>query len=232
MYKLIPALFTIFLLTGCVNSDDLSTTALPTNNQDNQYQQLADQTKQANNQANEQPMGNNAQILSPANQPNLLDDYSKATLRTNMGDIKIEFFNDDSPITVNNFLYLAKQGFYDGTIFHRVIKNFMIQGGDPLSKQADKAIHGTGGPDYRFADEFNDHKLVWGSLAMANSGPNTNGSQFFIVTTESAPWLDGRHTNFGRLIDGLEVVKRIENMAVDSRDHPLTDIIIESIDLE
>jgi peptidyl-prolyl cis-trans isomerase B (cyclophilin B) len=127
---------------------------------------------------------------------------------------------------------LAEQGFYNGTSFHRIIKDFMIQGGDPNSKDQDNRItHGTGDPGYKFADEFNNHKLVKGSLAMANSGPNTNGSQFFIVTAESTPWLDGKHTNFGQVVEGMDVIDAIENVSVDQRDNPFEPVIVESIEL-
>lgn len=165
------------------------------------------------------------------NQTDLVGQYSQAILKTNLGDIQISFYGTDSPKTVNNFLNLAQQGFYDGTKFHRIIKDFMIQGGDPNSKSDDWSTHGTGGPDYRFADEFNNHPLVRGSLAMANAGPDTNGSQFFIVTASATPWLDGRHTNFGQVIDGLNVVEKIEAAKVNQNDHPLDDITINSIEL-
>ncbi|MDD5083683.1 MAG: peptidylprolyl isomerase [Candidatus Moranbacteria bacterium] len=160
-----------------------------------------------------------------------VNQYDGATLHTSQGDITVKFYNDASPITVNNFLKLASDKFYDGTRFHRVIKDFMIQGGDPNSKDADWSNDGTGGPGYAFADEFNKHALVKGSLAMANSGPNTNGSQFFIVTAASTPWLDGKHTNFGEVTGGMDVVSAIEDAKVNANDHPLTDITIKSIDL-
>lgn len=165
------------------------------------------------------------------NQTDLVGQYSQAILKTNLGDIQISFYGADSPKTVNNFLNLAQQGFYNGTKFHRIIKDFMIQGGDPNSKSDDWSTHGTGGPGYRFADEFNNHPLVRGSLAMANAGPDTNGSQFFIVTASATPWLDGRHTNFGQVIDGLNVVEKIEAAKVNQNDHPLDDITINSIEL-
>lgn len=166
------------------------------------------------------------------NQKNLAAEYSQALIKTNMGNIKVAFYADESPVTVNNFLNLAEQGFYNGTSFHRVIKDFMIQGGDPNSKDQDNRImHGTGGPAYKFEDEFNSHKLVKGSLAMANSGPNTNGSQFFIVTLDATPWLDGKHTNFGYVVEGMNVVDAIENVSVDQRDNPFEPIIVESIEL-
>jgi peptidyl-prolyl cis-trans isomerase B (cyclophilin B) len=162
---------------------------------------------------------------------NLLENYNQAIIKTNMGDITVEFYNEDSPLTVNNFLNLADQSFYDETKFHRVIKGFMIQAGDPLSRDDNSADDGTGGPGYRFNDEFNDNKLVKGSLAMANSGPNTNGSQFFIVTVASTPWLDGLHTNFGKVIEGMDIVTAIEGSKTGARDYPVEPIIIESIEL-
>jgi cyclophilin family peptidyl-prolyl cis-trans isomerase len=169
--------------------------------------------------------------IDPSTFEDLSSQYKKAKLETNVGSIVVELFNEESPETVNNFLNLAKIDFYNGTIFHRVIKNFMIQGGDPLSKSDNKALHGTGDPGYKFEDEFNDEKLVRGSLAMANSGPNTNGSQFFIVTAKETPWLDGMHTNFGKVIEGMDIIDQIENTQTDQRDHPLKDIVIKNIEL-
>ena len=148
-----------------------------------------------------------------------------ATMRTSEGAIEIELFEEEAPQTVANFKKLAEDGFYDGVIFHRVIRDFMIQGGDPTGT-------GTGGPGYTFEDEFNDHKVVRGALAMANAGPNTNGSQFFIVTTPEAPWLDGKHTVFGRVVEGMDVVDRIEGTQTDGRDKPVDDIKIEGVDLK
>jgi len=148
-----------------------------------------------------------------------------ATLQTNHGPIAIELFDDDAPKTVENFLKLSRDGFYDGVIFHRVIPDFMIQGGDPTGT-------GSGGPGYQFADEFNDNKVVRGALAMANAGPNTNGSQFFIVTTEAASWLDGKHTVFGRVTDGMEVVDAISALETDARDRPRQDVVIERVALD
>jgi peptidyl-prolyl cis-trans isomerase B (cyclophilin B) len=150
---------------------------------------------------------------------------SSAILHTNHGDIEVAFFDDDAPKTVGNFLKLAGDGFYDGVIFHRVIPDFMIQGGDPTGT-------GTGGPGYAFEDEFNDRKVVRGALAMANSGPNTNGSQFFIVTTSEAPWLDGKHTVFGEVTTGMEVVDKIEGLETDARDKPREDARIESVEVQ
>lgn len=153
------------------------------------------------------------------------------TIRTNFGDIKIELFKKDAPVTVENFIKLVQSGFYDGTKFHRVIKGFMIQGGDPNSKDDDWSDDGTGGPGYAFKDEINNHKIVKGVLAMANAGPNTNGSQFFIVTARNAPWLDGKHTVFGKVIEGIDIVEKIENVSTGERDHPAKDVVIKSISL-
>jgi peptidyl-prolyl cis-trans isomerase B (cyclophilin B) len=149
---------------------------------------------------------------------------SSALISTSEGDIEITFFDDAAPNTVANFQKLAGEGFYDGLIFHRVIKDFMIQGGCPDG-------NGTGGPGYKFADEFNDNKVVRGALAMANSGPNTNGSQFFVVTTEAAPWLDGKHTVFGEVTSGMEVIDAIEASETDGRDAPVEPKLIEKIEL-
>ena len=146
-------------------------------------------------------------------------------MKTTQGPITIELFDEDAPKTVQNFKKLAGDGFYDGVIFHRVIKDFMIQGGDPTGT-------GTGGPGYKFEDEINEHKIVRGALAMANAGPNTNGSQFFIVTTPEAPWLDGKHTVFGRVTGGMDVVDKIEGTETGAGDKPRQDIAIEGVDLQ
>jgi peptidyl-prolyl cis-trans isomerase B (cyclophilin B) len=149
---------------------------------------------------------------------------STAKLNTNAGPISVELFDDDAPKTVENFRKLAGDGFYDGLIFHRVIPEFMIQGGCPEGT-------GTGGPGYTFEDEINDQKIVRGALAMANAGPNTNGSQFFLVTADAAPWLDGKHTVFGRVTDGMDAVDAIEATDTDAQDRPLTSQVIEAIEL-
>ena len=165
-------------------------------------------------------------------QEDLAGKFSQAIIKTDYGNITLKFYAKESPKTVNNFFNLANNGFYDGIRFHRIINDFMIQTGDPLSKDiANKNRWGTGDPGYKFADEFNDQPLQKGSLAMANSGPNTNGSQFFIVTKDSVPWLDGKHTNFGYVAEGLEVVEKIEALPTDSIDRPLEDVIIKSIEL-
>jgi cyclophilin family peptidyl-prolyl cis-trans isomerase len=150
---------------------------------------------------------------------------STATLHTNHGAIAVELFDDDAPKTVENFTKLARDGFYDGVIFHRIIPDFMIQGGDPTGT-------GSGGPGYTFEDEQNGHGVDRGVLAMANAGPNTNGSQFFIVTADSCPWLNGKHTVFGRVSDGMDVVDEISGVETDHRDKPRQDVVIERVSFE
>jgi peptidyl-prolyl cis-trans isomerase B (cyclophilin B) len=149
---------------------------------------------------------------------------SKATMTTNHGAIELELFDADAPKTVENFRKLSGDGFYDGLTFHRVIPDFMIQGGCPEGT-------GTGGPGYQFEDEFNQHKVVRGALAMANAGPNTNGSQFFIVTTDAAPWLEGKHTVFGEVTSGMDVVDAISAVSTDARDKPQKPVTIERVEL-
>ena len=150
---------------------------------------------------------------------------TKATFHTSEGSIELELFPDDAPKTVENFTKLAGEGFYDGLIFHRVIPDFMIQGGCPQGT-------GTGGPGYKFEDEINNHKIERGALAMANAGPNTNGSQFFVVTTEAASWLDGKHTVFGKVTNGMDAVDSIEGTQTGAQDRPAEDVVIERVELE
>jgi peptidyl-prolyl cis-trans isomerase B (cyclophilin B) len=149
---------------------------------------------------------------------------SEAVLHTSAGPVTVELFDDDAPKTVENFRKLAADGFYDGLIFHRVIPDFMVQGGCPEGT-------GTGGPGYTFEDEFNDHKIVRGALAMANAGPDTNGSQFFVVTAQEAPWLDGKHTVFGQVSDGMDAVSSIEATETDPGDKPVEPQVIERVEL-
>ena len=149
---------------------------------------------------------------------------SEATMTTNHGDITFELFDEDAPKTVENFRTLARKGYYDGLSFHRIISDFMIQGGCPQGT-------GTGGPGYEFEDEINQHKVVRGALAMANAGPNTNGSQFFVVTTEAAPWLDGKHTVFGKVTEGMEAVDAIEGVDTDAQDRPAEPVVIERVEV-
>ena len=147
-----------------------------------------------------------------------------ATLHTNHGAIELELFDDDAPKTVENFKGLVRKGFYEGLAFHRVIPDFMVQGGCPEGT-------GRGGPGYTFEDEVNEHKIVRGAFAMANAGPNTNGSQFFIVTTEKAPWLDGKHTVFGRVTTGQDVADKISELPRDANDRPSEEARIERVEL-
>lgn len=172
---------------------------------------------------------NFAQTNSPLS--SMTNTGPQVTLQTNFGDITIELLTDKAPQTVANFKKLAASNFYDGTLFHRVIKGFMIQGGDPLTKEepANWSVHGTGGPGYAFADEPNDVKLVRGIVAMANAGPNTNGSQFFIITAPVTDWLQGKHTAFGRVTAGMDIVDKIEQVKVNENAHPLEDVKILKI---
>ena len=149
---------------------------------------------------------------------------SKATLHTSEGPIEVELFQAEAPKTVENFVRLSREGFYDGLAFHRVIREFMVQGGCPEGT-------GTGGPGYTFEDEINEHKVVRGALAMANAGPNTNGSQFFIVTADAAPWLDGKHTVFGQVSSGMEAVEAIEGTETDDHDRPVEPKVIERVEV-
>jgi peptidyl-prolyl cis-trans isomerase B (cyclophilin B) len=148
---------------------------------------------------------------------------SQAVIHTNAGPVSVELFDDDAPKTVENFRKLSSEGFYDGLTFHRVIPDFMIQGGCPEGT-------GTGGPGYTFEDEINEHKIVRGALAMANAGPDTNGSQFFIVTADAAPWLDGKHTVFGEVNDGMDAVDAIESAPTSGGDRPTETQSIERIE--
>jgi peptidyl-prolyl cis-trans isomerase B (cyclophilin B) len=149
---------------------------------------------------------------------------SEATMQTNHGTIRIELYSEDAPKTVANFEELAGKGYYDGLSFHRVIEDFMVQGGCPRGD-------GTGGPGYQFEDEPNEHQVERGALAMANSGPNTNGSQFFIVTADSCPWLDGKHTVFGKVVEGMDVVDEISKVDKDARDRPSEPVVIEKLEI-
>ena len=221
-------LFTLMLiLTGCVNNQ--------TDNNNNIQQNIENEVVE---ETNNMEKTNNEEITkSFINQPiegykDLVSKFNKAIIKTNFGDIEVKFYTKESPITVNNFFNLAEMGFYNNTKFHRVIQDFMVQGGDPNSKDDNWENDGMGGPNYKFNDEFNEKKLVKGSFAMANSGQNTNGSQFFIVTKEATPWLDGMHTNFGYVTNGIEIIEKIDGVKTNENDHPLDDIIIENIELK
>jgi peptidyl-prolyl cis-trans isomerase B (cyclophilin B) len=145
-----------------------------------------------------------------------------AQVHTTRGDFTVELLPSLAPEHVNSFVFLARDEFYNGTVFHRIVPGFVAQGGDPTGT-------GTGGPGYTFEDEFNQHKVERGVLAMANAGPNTNGSQFFIVVAEAAPWLDGKHTVFGRVTSGMDVVDTIVDLPRDARDKPAEDVTIERV---
>jgi len=176
-----------------------------------------------NEEFSELPMPELKEDITP-----IKEDVS-VTLKTNKGDIVMTLHGANAPVTVANFVQLAESDFFDGTAFHRVIADFMIQGGDPYSKDPDNPLIGTGDPGYKFKDEINDQKLVRGSVAMANAGPNTNGSQFFIVTAESTPWLDGMHTNFGEVTAGMETVDLISASQTDEAGKPVEPIVIEDV---
>ncbi|MDD3498371.1 MAG: peptidylprolyl isomerase [Candidatus Moranbacteria bacterium] len=251
--KNIPLFVVVFFLSGCgflTPEDDLNgnnekkekfvkvldiekkEAVLPQAPAVNQQQKSQTPPPPAKKETSKEPV--NKKTIDPEMEKKSLEyaeKYKKATIVTNLGDIKVEFFSEDSPLTVGNFFRLAEEGFYNGTKFHRVIKGFMIQGGDPNSKDDDWLDDGTGGPGYSFKDEINSHKLVKGSFAMANSGADTNGSQFFIVTDDATPHLDGKHTNFGRVFEGMDVVEKIEKVNTDDKDHPTEDVTIEEIRL-
>ncbi len=163
---------------------------------------------------------------------NMNDDKQIIILETSLGNIGIELYKAKAPKTVENFIKLSSEGFYENTKFHRVIKGFMIQGGDPYTKGEDTSVYGTGGPGYKFADEANDLPMDRGTLAMANSGPDTNGSQFFIITAMETPWLVGHHTVFGKVISGMDVVDKIENSKTNENDLPITPVIVIKVDVK
>lgn len=182
---------------------------------------------------------NEPAVAAPAEQTevekelaNYSNKYTKATIKTSYGSVKVSFYPVEAPLAVGNFIKLAEGGFFEKIKFHRVISGFMIQSGDPNSKDDNWDDDGKGGPGYSFRDEINKHKLVRGSLAMANSGKDTNGSQFFIVTAESTPHLDGKHTAFGEVTEGMDVVDKIEKVRINSKDHPTQDVVIEKVELE
>jgi len=225
--KFLPLWLVLIILSGCswqgpswlANNDDFQKLGL-TQNKPTANPNYPMPTASAPTQATANPSPNTPQ-----------PQYSTATLQTNLGNLTFKFYTE-SPNTVANFIKLASSGFYDGVKFHRVIKGFMVQTGDPNSKDDDWSNDGQGGPGYQFNDEINQHPLVRGSVAMANAGPNTNGSQFFIVTAEATPWLDGKHTNFGYLTSGFDILDKIESTPTNTHDHPLSDIIVKKIVLQ
>lgn len=203
MVKFLIPLFALALLVGCTK------TQTPPQDIPTPTDQAMNNDQGSTEQATDQPVGFDGQLLSGMH---------TVTFQTSMGDVTLELDADKAPKTVTNFVVLSQMGFYNGLNFHRVIPGFMIQGGDPNG-------NGTGGGSIfgpTFEDEPNDLKLVRGVIAMANRGPNTNGSQFFIVTAEATPWLDGRHTVFGRVTQGMEIVDAISNVARNESDMPNT----------
>lgn len=230
----------IILFSGC--SQNNSSTANPAtdpgqytsdmvNLKKNIEQNIQNSVNQENKKLNDATGETNDNSNNNTNM-DYVKNYTGAVLKTNFGDIKVKFRNLDTPNTVNNFLKLADQKFYDGTKFHRVIKGFMIQGGDPNSKDDDWSNDGVGGPGYKFNDELKGtEKYLQGTLAMANSGPNTNGSQFFIVTASPEAPLPPSYTVFGQVVSGLDVALKIENVKTNANDHPTEDVVINSIEL-
>jgi peptidylprolyl isomerase len=233
-------------VSACSHSSDTATNNQPAAAGNTAVVPLTNPADQTSNNASGQTAAapatttpaNTTTMPSPDQQADLTKTYSQAVLKTNFGDITLKFYASDSPITVNNFLNLAQAGFYNGTKFHRVIKGFMIQGGDPLTKGTDTSLYGTGGPGYQFKDEYNNHTLVTGTLAMANAGTDTNGSQFFIVTSPTELNLQGHYTIFGQVASGLDVVTKIENVAVGPNPSnpsevsaPTQDVIVNSVEL-
>ncbi len=210
-------LISLFIFSACSRQEILV---------DNKTEIESEETNNNNNY--------NSMNIFPENYEDLyLQGYNHALITTNYGEILVKLYGDKSPNTVNNFLNLANQNYYEGIKFHRVINGFMVQAGCPNTLTDQVNIYGTGGPGYGFADEINSEPLVLGSLAMANTGmPNSNGSQFFIVTAQSTPWLDGGHTNFGQVVEGMEVVKEIEALETNERDLPLNEVVIEKIEIK
>lgn len=186
------------------------------------------ENERLNNTLNENDMNSNQK--APQADDEILKKYSAALIKTNLGDIKVKLNNADAPLAVANFLSLASSGFYDGTKFHRVIKGFMIQGGDPNSKTDNVASWGMGGPGYKFNDELKGtEKYIQGTLAMANAGPNTNGSQFFIVTAGPSYPLPPSYTIFGQVAQGLDTALKIEKVATGANDRPIENVVINTI---
>ena len=166
-------------------------------------------------------------------QTNIMLNAKFVVLDTSAGQIRIELFRSKAPVTVNNFVSLASAGFYDKTKFHRVVEGMLIQGGDPLTREPDRELYGSGGPGYVFEDELNDIPMVRGVVAMANLGrPKTNGSQFFVLTANKAPSLDGNYTIFGRVVEGMSVVDNINAGEVGERQIPLKPVVIENVYVE
>jgi len=203
--------------------------AAPASDKDNSVAPESKQPEAGNNSSSTQDT-----VGKSATAPQIDNNYKKimnATIKTSLGDVKVELYGDKVPQTAGNFAKLAESGFYNGIKFHRVIKGFMIQGGDPLTKSdAQKSMWGSGGPGYKFNDEPFTGQYVRGTLAMANSGPNTNGSQFFIMHQDTP--LPPSYVIFGKVTDGLEVVDKIAELKTDARDCPLAPPVIQSVTIE
>ncbi|HRZ95453.1 MAG TPA: peptidylprolyl isomerase [Candidatus Moranbacteria bacterium] len=239
----ISIIFLAALLSGCVGSDVKKAAEQPIEDAANYVPEMVDINKKAHEDTNNAVNKENERLQNALNEGNVKGEndennnlskkYMEATLKTNLGDIKIKFDAKNAPNTVNNFLKLANEKFYDGTKFHRVIKSFMIQGGDPLSKDESKInMWGTGGPGYKFADELKGtEKYAQGTLAMANAGPNTNGSQFFIVTASPSYPLPPSYTVFGHVVSGMDTALKIENVQTGANDRPVENVIISSVEL-
>jgi len=238
--KILILLPSLIFLAGCVKpSDDVQ--SVPQDQEqkadDSYVSSMLNIKNKAEKDIQEAYATKNNQINNAMNEneqdPNYINKYSEAVLNTNLGKITLKFFPESAPKTVNNFLKLASSGFYNGTKFHRVIPDFMIQGGDPNSKDdSQKSLWGTGGPGYKFADELSGkEKYSQGTLAMANSGPDTNGSQFFIVTASPGYPLPPSYTVFGEVSQGLDTALKIQEVKTDSSNRPLEDVTIESVEL-
>ena len=239
--------FAALMLAGCANSGEVKETVeQPIKDAANYVPEMVDIKKKAQEDVNSVVSQENERLnnsLSESNVENVKGDssennnlskkYMEAVLKTSLGDIKVKFDSANAPNAVNNFLKLANEKFYDGTKFHRVIKGFMIQGGDPMSKdESMKDRWGTGGPGYKFADELKGtEKYPQGTLAMANSGPNTNGSQFFIVTASPTAPLPPSYTVFGSVVSGIDAALKIENVQTGAGDRPVENVVLKSVDL-
>jgi cyclophilin family peptidyl-prolyl cis-trans isomerase len=222
------------MLAGCTNSGEIKKTVeQPIEDASNYVPEMVDINKKAHEDVNNAVNKENERLQNTLNEDNNLSKkYMEAVIKTSLGDIKVKFDPANAPNAVNNFLKLANEKFYNGTKFHRVIKGFMVQGGDPLSKNSDTSRWGTGGPGYKFADELKGtEKYPQGTLAMANSGPNTNGSQFFIVTTSPGYPLPPSYTVFGQVASGMDVALKIENVQTGVNDRPVEDVVLRSVEL-
>lgn len=231
--------FVSIMLAGCASSGEVKKTVeQPIKDAADYVPEMVNIKEKAQEDVNSAVDQENERLNNTLNEKdmqneNVLKKYPAAVLRTSLGDIRVKFYSSDSPRTVENFLMLSGKGFYDGTKFHRVIKGFMIQGGDPTSQDENmKDRWGTGGPGYKFNDELKGtEKYPQGTLAMANSGPNTNGSQFFIVTANPQAPLPPSYTVFGQVISGMDVALKIENVQTGTNDQPVENVILKSVEL-